>query len=117
MADILLVNTRQPFEFSRYSASLLVSIEKTNYSVLVLGFSVGDIEIGGVFACFRCGCLALCTNPTSDLLGQVIFLESGLTSEALELLVGFITYLEPALWLENTIGKIYALTNANPGCF
>jgi len=63
---------------------------------------VGDIEIGGVFACFRCGWLALRANPTSEFLGQVIFLESGLTSEALELLVGFITYLEPALWLENT---------------
>ena len=34
--------------------------------------------------------------------GSSFLLESGITSEALELLVGFITYLEPALWLENT---------------
>jgi len=44
------VEASELLKSSAYSESLLVSIEKTKYSVLVLGFSVGDFEFGGVFA-------------------------------------------------------------------
>jgi len=58
---------------------------------------------------------ALGANPTDYFLAQV-FLESRLSSEALEPLIGFVAYLEPKLWLKQQKLVINsAPTNADPG--
>jgi len=55
-------------------------------------------------------------NPMSQFLVQV-FLETRLSAESLEPLIGFLAYLEPKLWPKiQTLVKICTPTNANLGC-
>jgi len=59
--------------------------------------------------------LALGANPMSHFLAHV-FLESRLSSESSEPLIGFIAYLEPKLWLKiKKMDKNSTATNVDPG--
>jgi len=45
-----------------------------------------------------------------------VFFKSRLLSESLEILIGFLAYLEPKLWLKShKLVKNYTRTNADPG--
>jgi len=88
---------RKLFKPSTDSASHLLEIEKKNFFVLRLGFSGGDVTSGGVISVFW----AYFTRPWmpiqwANFFAQV-FVETRLSSESLEPLIGFLAYLEPKL--------------------
>jgi len=68
---------------------------------LVLGFSVVDVTMVACFYLFGQVYLALGTNPTNHFWLK-FFWKLGYNLH-LELLIGFLAYLEPKLWLKNTI--------------
>jgi len=89
----------QPIELG--SCSKLLQIQQ---SLLVqmenFFFILGDVIMG---TCFRpCGqvYLALGANPMGHFFGSIFFLESRLSYQSLELLIGLLAYLEPKLWLK-----------------
>jgi len=79
------------------SESLLVDFEK-NIFILGLGFSVGDVIMGACLCHFMTEVTWPWVSIQQAIFWLKLFLESRLSSESLEPLIGLLAYLEPKLW-------------------
>jgi len=78
---------------------------------------VGDVIIGASFQLFDQVYLSLGANPTSHSFGSM-FLETRLSSESLEPMVGILAYLEPKLcFKKQNLSKNSNPTKGNFGHF
>ena len=100
MAGTLLAITRQLLELEKCSNHVRIretfSFDLKKISVLGMRFSWGNVTSRGVFRFYGQFYPALGANPISQFFGSG-FLETSLSSESLEPLIGFLAYLEPTL--------------------
>ena len=110
--------TRQPIELGSCSNPLQIQqvfwYRLNFFSFWVRGFLWVKSWLGHVFT-FVC-LHGPGRQPNRPFFGSIFFLESRLSSESLEPLIGLLTYLEAKLWLKiQKLIKIYP-TNTNLGC-
>jgi len=107
--------TRQPIEQpSTDSERFPVYLEKNIFD-LGLGFAVGGIIMGHIFAILWLRLPGPGHQPNRSFFLAQGFLESRLSSKSLEPLIGFLAYMGSKLWLKLKIGKNSIPTNADPG--